>query len=295
MPVLQRSRRKTIPQGQQSASAGGRELIYWRFIWRNAIALRFRGRKTLTVDFNLGLKPQRFVFRGASWGAAAEPAEGGGAAGMRLRSLSTPRLRSRRPPRRALKIWARLEGFGPFECARNSRSRSSQGESVGEGGKPLPPASATDDWQSCHWHSEVLRRRPGGGGCLPLPWLSRPEFLSKDCSEAVVSDAQQPAPLMQDTSLKACSPPLWQRDNAGDIKRYYCKCTLSARPLTVWVERLPSLPGCHQRPTNSYFSDGRAICIKSCGRQGPQPGGRRKAQGILGMEGKMGWRGVGTR
>lgn len=37
------------------------------------LSLLDSGGKTLAVDFNLGLKPQRFVFRGASWGAAAGP------------------------------------------------------------------------------------------------------------------------------------------------------------------------------------------------------------------------------
>lgn len=54
--------RKTSAQGQQSSRAGSSpQLIYWLFIWRNAIALGFRGKGRLAADFNLGLGPQRFV------------------------------------------------------------------------------------------------------------------------------------------------------------------------------------------------------------------------------------------
>lgn len=96
--------------------------------------------------------------------------------------------------------------------------------------------------------------------------------------------------------MKACSPPLWQRNNAGDIKRYYCKCTLSGPPFTVRVERLPPLLGCYHRPTDSCFPDSSPICTKAGGQRGHQfRAGWRKARGISGMERKMGWRGLGNQ
>lgn len=96
--------------------------------------------------------------------------------------------------------------------------------------------------------------------------------------------------------MKACSPPLWQRNNTGDIKCYYCKCTLSGPPFTVPVERLPPLLGCYHRPTNSCFPHSSAICTKAGGQRGHQFRARwRKARGISGMEGKMGWRKLGNQ
>lgn len=72
------------------------------------------------MDFNLGLKPQRFVFRGASWGAAAEPAQGGGGGNVAPQPVLSQAALP--PPAQAgpQNLWARLEGFGPFEYARNS-------------------------------------------------------------------------------------------------------------------------------------------------------------------------------
>lgn len=96
--------------------------------------------------------------------------------------------------------------------------------------------------------------------------------------------------------MQAYSPTLWQRNNAGDIKRYYCKCTLSGPPFTLRVERLPPLLGCYHRPTDSCFPDSSAICTKAGGQRGHQfRAGWRKARGISGMEGKMGCRGLGNQ
>lgn len=96
-------------------------LIYWWFIWRNTIALGFWGKKMLTADFNLGLKPQSFVFGGASWGAAGLGPRG--EARLECGSAASPLPGGVSAARRVLKFsWARPEGLGPSSCAfRNSR------------------------------------------------------------------------------------------------------------------------------------------------------------------------------
>lgn len=53
---------------------------------------------TCAVDFNLGLKPQAFVFGGLPGAPQRGWAGGGGTAGMLLCRLSTPRLHSRSLP-----------------------------------------------------------------------------------------------------------------------------------------------------------------------------------------------------
>lgn len=71
------------------------------------LSLLDAGEKALTVDFNLGLQPQRFVFGDTSW-------SGGGWAGAARecgRAASAPGPLPR-PLRRALRtLWARPRSF----------------------------------------------------------------------------------------------------------------------------------------------------------------------------------------
>lgn len=132
------------------------------------------GGGTLAVDFNLGLKPQRFVFRGPSWGAVA----GLGCGGRHSRNVAGLLLHSQAvlpPPWLALKYW------GPGGKASVSpkvlleileRSRSSQGEQISERGSK-PSASGIYHGQFAHMRcGEVLPRHPERGECLPLSRLS---------------------------------------------------------------------------------------------------------------------------
>lgn len=92
-------------------------LIYWRFIWRNTIALGWgRGGGMLAVDFNLGLKPQRFVFGGASWGAA----------GLGPRGEARPECGSATSPLLGWAAAAAARASAPILLVRARRPRSLQ-------------------------------------------------------------------------------------------------------------------------------------------------------------------------
>lgn len=84
-----------MPQGQQSSSAGGPGAdllaVYLEKCYRSWIPEREKKKNTLVVDFNLGPKPQLFVFGDAAWGAVA----GLGPAGRHGRNAALQPLGSR--------------------------------------------------------------------------------------------------------------------------------------------------------------------------------------------------------